>query len=78
MFLDLHGHSSQPNVFSYGPPHEYQSEYFYQSRLFPELISRRNSNYKLQQCSYVINPEKKKTARSVIFYNLGIPFTYTI
>lgn len=21
MFLDLHGHSSQPNVFSYGPPH---------------------------------------------------------
>lgn len=25
MFLDLHGHSSQPNVFSYGPPHEEQS-----------------------------------------------------
>ena len=22
MFLDLHGHSSQPNVFTYGPPHE--------------------------------------------------------
>lgn len=21
MFLDLHGHSSQPNVFTYGPPH---------------------------------------------------------
>ncbi len=21
MFLDFHGHSSQPNVFSYGPPH---------------------------------------------------------
>jgi hypothetical protein len=21
MFIDLHGHSSQPNVFSYGPPH---------------------------------------------------------
>ena len=22
MFLDLHGHSSQQNVFTYGPPHE--------------------------------------------------------
>ena len=22
LFLDLHGHSSQPNVFSYGPPHD--------------------------------------------------------
>ena len=21
LFLDLHGHSSQPNVFTYGPPH---------------------------------------------------------
>ena len=30
MFLDLHGHSSQPNVFTYGPPHEPKSEYFYQ------------------------------------------------
>jgi len=25
MFLDLHGHSSQSNVFTYGPPHEEQS-----------------------------------------------------
>lgn len=30
MFLDLHGHSSQPNVFSYGPPHKELSEYFFQ------------------------------------------------
>lgn len=22
MFLDLHGHSSQSNIFAYGPPHE--------------------------------------------------------
>lgn len=22
LFLDLHGHSSQPNIFAYGPPHE--------------------------------------------------------
>ena len=33
MFLDLHGHSSQPNVFTYGPPHEEQSEYFFQCKI---------------------------------------------
>ena len=26
----------------------------------------------------MLHPEKKSTARSVIFYNLGVPFTYTI
>ena len=35
IFLDLHGHSSQPNVFSYGPPHEPHSESFLLSRTFP-------------------------------------------
>lgn len=26
----------------------------------------------------MLHPEKKKTARAVVFYNIGIPFTYTI
>jgi hypothetical protein len=42
MFLDLHGHSSQPNVFSYGPPHEESSEHYLISKVFPELLSRKN------------------------------------
>lgn len=42
MFLDLHGHSSQPNVFSYGPPHEESSEQYLISKVFPELLSRKN------------------------------------
>ena len=33
--FDLHGHSSQPNIFSYGPPNETNSEYYYISRAFP-------------------------------------------
>ena len=28
IFLDLHGHSSEPNVFSYGPPLPKQSDFF--------------------------------------------------
>lgn len=47
-------------------------------RLFPELISKKNNNFKLSQCSYLLPIEKKNTARSIVFKNLGIPFTYTI
>ena len=47
-------------------------------RLFPELLGKKNQNFSLNQCSYVLKPNKKNTARSVIFYNFGIPFTYTI
>lgn len=32
LFLDLHGHSSQPNVFTYGPFHDKTSEYYFQSK----------------------------------------------
>ena len=51
---------------------------YYVGRLFPELIARKNYGFKLSQCSYVLHPEKKNTARSIVFYNMGVPFTYTI
>ncbi len=28
MFIDFHGHSSEENVFAYGPPHHKSSEYY--------------------------------------------------
>lgn len=54
MMIDFHGHSSQQNVFTYGPPHGIVSEYYELSRLFPYLISRRNENFKIDQCHYEI------------------------
>lgn len=48
------------------------------SRLFPELIAKRNENFKLCQSSYKINNDKKNAARSVILNQMKIPFTYTI
>lgn len=47
IFLDLHGHSSQPNIFTYGPPHDASSDLFLMSRVFPELLSRKNVNFNL-------------------------------
>ena len=47
-------------------------------RLFPELLAKKNHNFSLNQCSYVLKPCKKQTARWVMFKNCGVPFTYTI
>lgn len=48
------------------------------SRMFPELLARKNENFKIGQSSYNINNDKKSAARSVVLNHLRIPFTYTI
>jgi hypothetical protein len=48
------------------------------SRVFPDLIARKNENFKLSQSSFKINHDKKNAARSVMLNQLKIPFTYTI
>lgn len=48
------------------------------SRMFPDMIAKRNNNFKLSQSSYKINNDKKNAARSIMLNQLRIPFTYTI
>lgn len=78
IFIDLHGHSSQPNVFCYGPPHHKASEHYDSSRLFPYLIQLKNKDFNFGQCSYEISPQKKHCARSVFLERLGFHYSYTI
>lgn len=78
IFIDFHGHSSQPNVFSYGPPHELNSENYYTGKLLPELIAKHSPFFNLEQCSAVIKADKKNTARSLLFNSFAVPFSYTI
>jgi hypothetical protein len=78
MFLDLHGHSSQSNVFTYGPPHQEKNDNYFLSRLFPEMLAEQNPNFKLDQSSYMLNGDKKNAARCIILNELKVPFSYTI
>jgi cytosolic carboxypeptidase protein 2/3 len=78
VFLDLHGHSSEPNVFAYGPAHHRASEYYDLSRLLPFLVSRRNPDFSHKQCSYDIPPNKRHCARAVFFERFGFHFSYTL
>ncbi len=78
IFLDLHGHSSQPNVFAFGPPHHRASEHYDNSRLLPYLIQGKNPDFSVKQSSFQIEANKKHCARSVFFERLGFPYSYTI
>lgn len=38
-FLDFHGHSSQKNIFSYGPNYDERHKKFLHSRFLPKALS---------------------------------------
>lgn len=78
IFIDLHGHSSQPNIFTYGTPHDPNSDLFLISKVFPELLARKNENFNLEQCSNMIKPDKKNTIRGLLYYQYLLPFVYTV
>ena len=67
IFIDLHGHSSQGNVFAYGPPYGRVSENYELSRLFPFLIERRNQDFSYRQSSWNIMGNKRYCARAVFY-----------
>lgn len=78
MFIDFHSHSSEQNVFSFGPPHNKSSEYYDLSRIYPYLISKRNNDFNLKQCNYRIDPQKKNCSRSIFYSKFNFSYSYTI
>lgn len=78
LFIDFHGHSSEQNVFTYGPPHHKTSELYELSRLLPYLISKKNPDFSVQQSSYEISPQKRHCARAVFHSKFGFHYSYTV
>ena len=78
MSLDFHGHSRKKNTFFYGPPYVLSDAQYYKCRAFPRLVQKINSSFRYYGCSFGISEEKKTTGRGVLFYQLKIPYTYTI
>lgn len=52
LFLDLHGHSSQRNIFSYGPDYDITETNFYQIRLLPKILNLRSKMFKYPSCTF--------------------------
>lgn len=54
MFLDFHGHSVRKNVFMYGPENSIMDKYYYESRIFPRLVSKRTEMFRYYSCVFKI------------------------
>lgn len=61
MFIDLHGHSRQKNVFFYGCcPDSSQNM---RAKEFPYLMSKLHPAYRYDHCCYKVQKDKEGTAR---------------
>lgn len=77
-FFDLHGHSTRPDIFTYGPELSKTDPLFWYSRLLPKLFSSHFSIFDYAKCTWKIVKAKKSTARAVFLRDEGIRFIYTI
>ena len=78
MFIDLHGHSTKPNVFSYGPELAKHDPLFDLVRVLPKMISEESEAFKFTKCTWKINKCKKATARAVFLNQQSNKFLLTI
>lgn len=76
-FIDLHGHSSQKNIFSYGPNYEYNDPQFYVSRILPKVLNIRSKYFSYNSCTFSLEEHKQHTARGFFLNELNV-MTYTV
>ena len=76
-FLDLHGHSSKKNIFSYGPEYDIRDPNFYLGRFFPKLLSLNSKYFNFSDCTFKLEEHKQSTARGFFLSELEV-MTYTI
>lgn len=82
MFIDLHGHSRQKNVFFYGccPKGSLDRHGKINSnpKKFPFLMSKLHHPFRYDRCCYKVQKEKQGTARIALWKQLNIDFVYTL
>jgi hypothetical protein len=62
--LDLHGHSTKPGVFSYGPQISTSDSFSNYTHIFPYFVSLRTPMFKFDKCTYKLTKHKLSTARA--------------
>ncbi|ETV87329.1 hypothetical protein, variant [Aphanomyces astaci] len=87
IYCDLHGHSIQRNIFTYGchkapsrkvkppGPKLIASD---DSRVFPMLVAKQSDMFSFAHCNFKVQPSKRNTARVVVHQELGVINSYTL
>ena len=78
MFLDFHGHSQKKNAFSYGPEYPLSDLRYLKCKILPKLLSMGTEMFRYYSCTFKIPEDKMTTGRAILFYDLKVPYTYTI
>lgn len=66
--IDLHGHSTRPGVFTYGPQLAQSDPLKDFSQVFPWMISQRTPMFRFDKCTYKIPKAKMSTARAYFLF----------
>ena len=66
--IDLHGHSTRPGVFTYGPqlaPTDPLKEF---AQVYPWMVGQKSSMFRFDKCTYKIPKAKLSTARAYFLF----------
>lgn len=74
LFLDLHGHSAKFGCFFYGSCPTAPIS----NALFPKLCSVASQDISFEQCHWRCTRSHRKTARYVMYKQLGVKYSYTL
>lgn len=75
--LDLHGHSSQPNSFIYGPEYPQNNENYVKCRILAKVLDKVSAFFRYDSSSFRLEEYKNNTARGYFCRKLKVP-AYTI
>lgn len=69
-FIDIHGHSTQKNVFVYGPDYSINTKEYELCRLLPKLMENHCLGFRYGSCSFRLDECKINTARGYFLKQL--------
>lgn len=69
--LDLHGHSTRPGVFTYGPQLASSDSLYEFTKVFPWMVAQKTSMFKFEKCTYTVPKQKLSTARAYFLFKKG-------
>ncbi|KAH9123637.1 hypothetical protein LEN26_009884 [Aphanomyces euteiches] len=86
VYCDLHGHSIQRNIFTYGcykPVRKAAGKSIKLSakddpRVFPMIVAKHSDMFSFAHCNFKVQPSKRNTARVVVHQELGVIHSYTL
>ena len=77
MFLDIHAHSGQRDIFIYAP-HSNDSDSMIKIRNFPKLLDNISPYFSFDGCKFGNEKYKKNCARLGVFRDFDLHHSYTI